>query len=103
MVKNNQLENRRSKYEMALFHVAQSLVLVAIVAGVGSGISSRVNTASIDSLKTAVTTMQKSQRELAKTQHDTALINEKQTQQLIYLSNALHEFRLDLRELKERE
>lgn len=89
---------KRSKYETTVLYVVQSLIVVAAVAGVGSGLNSRLNSAAIDSLWASVNSMQQSLHELAKTQQETALINATQTQQLVFMNDELKECKRSLRE-----
>ena len=88
---------RRSKYETTVLYVTQSLIVVAVIAGVGSGLSSRLNSAAIDSIQATVMAMQQSLHELAKTQQETALINATQTQQLVFMNDELKECKRQLR------
>ena len=88
---------RRSKYETAVLYVTQSLIVVAVVAGVGSGLSSRLNSAAIDSLRDTVRSMQQVQYEMARMNHETAIINATQTQQLLSMNDEIKEIKKQLR------
>lgn len=97
---DEEVPERRGKYETTVLYVVQSLIVVAVVAGLGSGVNSRLNSAAINSLTVAFEGFQETLKGLVKSQHQTALINEKQTQQLIFMNEELKECKHDLKLLK---
>lgn len=86
---------RRGKYEAAVVYVVQSLIVVAIVAGVGSWSRGWVNSTAIESIRIILDTHSRSMQELARSQNETALINATQTQQLVFMNEMLKECKQD--------
>ncbi|MGD8914679.1 MAG: hypothetical protein PVI97_19710 [Candidatus Thiodiazotropha sp.] len=88
------------RFEKIVAYTLNSLIVLGIIAGVGSGFNSRLNTSAIDSLRVSVSSLEQTIKEIAATLNETALINATQTQQLVYLHDQLNECQSDLKELR---